>query len=303
MIAIRLTNVTKKYDDKKVIDDLSFEVEENCICGFLGLNGAGKTTTFKLLNGLIDSNSGEIEILGQSINSKHKSRDIKFLQDVPEFYNYMTSYEYLKFICKLNNLNDIDKKIKETLEIVGLQDAPQKRIGKFSRGMKQRIGIASNIISNPKILLLDEPVSALDPAGRREIFDLLGKLRGKMTILFSTHIIDDVERVSNKIIIIDHGIKVTDGTIAEVKSQFLTDVIEVEFVNEEDMKRFLNMPVTKDAEFEPDFQKTSVKFKVNNMKESQNNIFNTLAKENININGFNIVTPTLEEIFMKEVGK
>ena len=303
MIAIRLTNVTKKYDDKKVIDDLSFEVEENCICGFLGLNGAGKTTTFKLLNGLIDSNSGEIEILGQSINSKHKSRDIKFLQDVPEFYNYMTSYEYLKFICKLNNLNDIDRRIKEVLEIVGLQDTPQKRIGKFSRGMKQRIGIASNIISNPKILLLDEPVSALDPAGRREIFDLLGKLRGKMTILFSTHIIDDVERVSNKIIIIDHGIKVTDGTIAEVKSQFLTDVIEVEFVNEEDMKRFLNMPVTKDAEFEPDFQKTSVKFKVNNMKEFQNNIFNTLAKENININGFNIVTPTLEEIFMKEVGK
>lgn len=250
MTAIKLKNVTKKYDKKAVIDDLSFEIIQNSICGFLGLNGAGKTTTFKLLNGIIDSNGGEIEILGRPINHKNPSRDIKFLQDVPEFYNYMTSYEYLKFICKLNNLDNIDHRIQETLELVGLSDSKDKRIGKFSRGMKQRIGIAANIISNPKILLLDEPVSALDPMGRKEIFDLLSKLKGKMTILFSTHIIDDVERVSDKIIIIDHGKKVIDGTIAEVKLKFLTNMIEVEFMSYEDMERFSNAFHDQDIQIE-----------------------------------------------------
>ena len=303
MIAIKLTNVTKKYDDKTVIDSLSFEIEENSICGFLGLNGAGKTTTFKLLNGLIDNNGGEIQVLGKIVNSKHPSRDIKFLQDVPEFYNFMTAYEYLKFICELNNLDNIKSRIDETLELVGLQDAVKKRIGKFSRGMKQRIGIASNIISNPKILLLDEPVSALDPMGRKEVFDLLGKLRGKMTILFSTHIIDDVERVSDKIIIIDHGKKMTDGTIAEVKNQFLTNSIEVEFINKEGMEQFLSKLDTNDIQVEPDYQNSSIKFKGDNTQEFQNSIFSILAKEKIGINGFNIVTPTLEEIFMKEVSK
>ena len=303
MIVIKLANVTKKYDNKTVIDNLSFEIEENSICGFLGPNGAGKTTTFKLLNGLINSNSGTIEILGKSINSKSPSRDIKFLQDVPEFYNYMTSYEYLKFICQLNNLDNIDDRIKETLELVGLQSSTKKRIGKFSRGMKQRIGIASNIISNPKILLLDEPVSALDPIGRKEIFDLLSKLKGKMTILFSTHIIDDIERVSDKIIIINNGKKLMDGTISEVKSKFLTNIIELEFMNEKALKKFLSVFNTNGIETEESTQKNSIKFKVDNMSEFQNNIFNTLIKEKLNINSFNVVTPTLEEIFMKEVSE
>ena len=303
MKVIKVTNITKEYDKKKVIDDLSFEIEENSICGFLGLNGAGKTTTFKLLNGIIDNDGGEIKILGKTVNSKHPSRDIKFLQDVPEFYHYMTAYEYLKFICQLNKLDNIDNRIKEAIELVGLQKVGKKRIGKFSRGMKQRIGIASNIISNPKILLLDEPVSALDPAGRKEIFDLLSKLKGKMTILFSTHIIDDVERVSDKIIIIDEGKKVIDGTISEVKSKFLTNVIELEFINKKDMERFLKAFNTNNIEIQQENQKNSVRFKIGNTKEFQTNIFNTLIKEKININSFNVVTPTLEEIFMKEVGK
>jgi len=298
--AIRLTNVVKKYDDKTVIDNLSFEVEENSICGFLGLNGAGKTTTFKLLNGLIEANSGKIEIFGHIVSSKNPSKDIKFLQDVPEFYNYMTSYEYLKFICELNELDDIDSRIKETLELVGLSDAVEKRIGKFSRGMKQRIGIAANIISNPKILLLDEPVSALDPMGRKEVFDLLSKLKGKMTILFSTHIIDDVERVSDKIIIIDKGKKIIDGTLTEVKKQFLTNMIEIEFKNDSDRNKFVtNLKI----DVEIDKHKNSIKFKADTLDSSQTSIFNLLAKEKISINSFVIVTPTLEEIFVGSVVK
>jgi ABC-2 type transport system ATP-binding protein len=285
--AIKLTNVTKKYGDRKVINNLSFEVAENTICGFLGLNGAGKTTTFKLLAGLINATSGKIDI----------SPDIKFLQDVPEFYDYMTAEEYLKFICNLNNLNDISKKVKETLKLVGLHDTGKKRIGKFSRGMKQRMGIAGNIISNPKILLLDEPVSALDPMGRRQVFDLLEKLRGKMTILFSTHIIDDVERVSDKIIIINHGKKVADGTTTEIRSKFLTDMIEVQFMNNDDQQKFVKAFGKKEVEI----GQGSVRIKTR--PNLQTEVFNILKSEKINIEGYNIVMPTLEDIFMKEVKK
>ncbi|MCL2382655.1 MAG: ABC transporter ATP-binding protein [Oscillospiraceae bacterium] len=303
MAAIKLTNVTKKYDKKTVIDDLSFEISEHSICGFLGLNGAGKTTTFKLLNGLIDSNGGEIEILGEKISSRNQSKDIKFLQDVPEFYNYMTAYEYLKFICNLNNLTDIDKKICETLELVGLAEAVNKRIGKFSRGMKQRIGIASNIISGPKILLLDEPVSALDPMGRKEVFDLLGKLRGKMTILFSTHIIDDIEKVSDQVIIIDHGKKIIDGTVSEVKNMFLTNIVEVDFINKEDAENFSVAFKDKSACVDSNTQKNSLRFKSDDMEKLQKGIFSVLNKEKITISSFNIIAPTLEEIFIMEVVK
>ena len=298
MIAIKIDNLNKSYDKRKVIDDLSFEIPENCICGFLGPNGAGKTTTFKLLTNLIKKDSGHIELFGKKLDEKNQELNLRFLQDVPEFYNYMTSYEYLKFICELNNLTNIDKKIKETLELVGLTDAKNKRIGKYSRGMKQRIGIAASIIPKPKILLLDEPISALDPMGRKEIFELLNKLKGKMTIVFSTHIIDDIERVSDKIIIINEGKKIIDGTINELRKKYLSNMIELKFMIEKDKKKFKKV-----FEIENIVNETEDTLKFVDSGDIQNDIFKTLSKEKINIHSFNILTPTLEEIFVTEVSK
>lgn len=299
MIAIKIKNLNKSYDHNKVIDNLSFEIPEHAICGFLGPNGAGKTTTFKLLTNLIDKDAGEIEIFGQKLNNREQSKDIRFLQDVPEFYDFMTAYEYLKFICELNNLNDIDNKIKEILELVGLAKAKNKKIGKFSRGMKQRIGIAASIIPGPKILLLDEPISALDPIGRKEIFDLLNKLRGKMTIVFSTHIIDDIERVSDKIIIINNGKKILDGTIQELQNKYPTNIIELKFSNNEELLKFKKVFKLRGINLE---EAEILKFKVDDLN-IQESIFKLLINENIKIVAFNILTPTLEEIFMKEVSK
>ena len=299
MIAIKIENLTKIYDNKKVVDNLSFEIPENSICGFLGPNGAGKTTTFKLLTNLINKDNGYIEIFGQKLKTNTQSQDIRFLQDVPEFYNFMNAYEYLEFICKLNNLDNIPKRIIETLELVGLTEAKNKRIGKYSRGMKQRIGIAGSIIPNPKILLLDEPVSALDPIGRKDIFDLLEKLRGKMTIVFSTHIIDDIERVSDKIIIINHGKKVLDGTIKELKKNHATNIIELKFANEQDKNKFKKAFKTKNYE---ENEENIIKFTLNDL-DIQNEILKIIINEKINILAYNVLTPTLEEIFMEEVKK
>ncbi|MCL2355068.1 MAG: ABC transporter ATP-binding protein, partial [Oscillospiraceae bacterium] len=237
---------------------------------------------------------------GKKVEGKAQSEDIRFLQDVPEFYKFMSAYEYLKFICELNNLTDIDTKIKETLELVGLSDAKNKRIGKFSRGMKQRIGIAASIIPNPKILLLDEPVSALDPMGRKEIFELLNKLRGKMTVVFSTHIIDDIERVSDKLIIINYGKKILDGSIAELKSKYATNIIELKFMNGEDKEKFVKSFNFKDFTLEDD--EDSLRFKVPSL-DIQSDIFKVLTDEKISILSLGILTPTLEEIFVEEVSK
>jgi len=300
-MAIRISNLNKSYDNKKVIDNLSFEIPENCICGFLGPNGAGKTTTFKLLSNLISRDLGDIEILGEKIGNKIQSKDIRFLQDVPEFYDFMSAYEYLKFICRLNKLNNVDTKIKEMLELVGLSDSKNKRIGKFSRGMKQRLGIAASIIPNPKILLLDEPISALDPMGRKEIFELLNKLRGKMTIVFSTHIIDDIERVSDKIIIINKGKKVIDGNISELKNINLTNKLELKFMNNEDRKKFIKVFEIENIEIE-EIEQDIISFKVDKLN-IQEEIFKVLSTEKINLLSFSVVTPTLEEIFIEEVSK
>jgi ABC-2 type transport system ATP-binding protein len=300
MIAIKISSLTKSYVGKKAVDDLSLEVVENSICGFLGPNGAGKTTTFKLMANLIKKDFGEIEILGEKVAGNKQSQKLRFLQDVPELYGYMSAYEYLKFICELNGLGDIDKKIRETLMLVGLSDARNKRIGSFSRGMKQRIGIAASIIPRPKVLLLDEPISALDPIGRKEVFDLMAKLRGKMTIMFSTHIIDDIERVSDKVVIIKEGKKIADGSVDELKGKYLTNMVELKFASVQDKNKFKKAFQPKDINIEEEPE--SIKFKVDELDLEQE-IFKTLANEKIKVLSFNVMAPTLEEIFIEEIAR
>jgi len=299
MTAIKVENISKTYGKQAVLDQLSFEVEENTICGFLGLNGAGKTTTFKLLNGLIEADSGAIEIFGQKIDRKNTSQDVKFLQDVPEFYAYMTAREYLKFICDLNGIANSKEKITETLELVGLSDAKNKRIGKFSRGMKQRIGIASTIIANPKVLMLDEPVSALDPIGRKEVFDLLESLKGKMTILFSTHIIEDVERVSDKIVMIHKGKKMLDGSISQMKEHFISNLLEIQFNKLEDMETF----AAAFTQFSQEKQEARniLTLTTDTVEDTQLAIFNYLNAKKMTVASIKQVRPSLEEIFVNEV--
>ena len=301
MIAIKLENVSKQYEKKKVIDSLSFEIPENSICGFLGVNGAGKTTTLKLLSGLIDNNGGTIKIYDEEISTKKQSKYVRFLQDVPEFYNFMTAFEYLKFICELNNIKDKKEKIKEALELVGMEESKNKKIGGFSRGMKQRMGIAANIISEPKILLLDEPVSALDPMGRKEIFELIGKLKGRTTILFSTHIIDDVEKVCDRLIVIDKGKKIIEGSIHEIKSNYLTDIIEIEFLDINDMHTFITG--FENNKLDVNEETLTVRVTTNDIKNVQEKIFEKLSQDKIGINKLELATPSLEEIFMEEVEK
>jgi len=222
--AVVTKNLTKKYAEIEAVSGLNLKVPYGSIYGFLGMNGAGKTTTLKMLSGLTKPTEGEIYICGEKLNfGKGKISPARFmvgfLPDVPSFYGWMNAYEFLEFAGSLyrKEKKELDQRINTILGLVGLKGC-KIRISKYSRGMRQRLGIAQALINNPSLLLLDEPVSALDPVGRKEIMDIINSLSGKVTVFFSSHILADVERVCDNIMILHKGKMVLEGAIADLLS-------------------------------------------------------------------------------------
>lgn len=218
---LTITGVSKSFGGKQVLKDLSLSVRENTIYGFIGQNGAGKTTTMKMILGLMRADAGEITVNGEKVcyGQNHTNKFIGYVPDVPAFYSYMTPIEYLTFCGELTGMpaDKIKTKAQELLELVGLADA-KKRIHGFSRGMKQRLGIAQALLHEPKLLICDEPTSALDPAGRKEILDILLAVKERTTVIFSTHILSDVERICDEIGFLHDGRIVLSGTMDEIKA-------------------------------------------------------------------------------------
>lgn len=206
---IRCEGLTKRYGEVLALDHLDLKVPAGSIFGFLGRNGAGKTTTMRLLAGLAHPTEGKAWIAGVEATSGDSVARGKFgyLPQDPAFYNWMTPREYLNYVGQLFALSDAERRerVEEVLSRVGLKEAARRRIGGFSGGMHQRLGIAQALLHRPPILLLDEPTSALDPAGRHEILQLLAGLRGEVTVFFSSHILADVERICDTIAIIHQG--------------------------------------------------------------------------------------------------
>lgn len=282
---LTVNNLTKKYGEKIVLNGISFSLEKGEVCGFLGPNGAGKTTTMKIIVNLLEKTSGDI-IYDDNIK-------ISYLQDVPEFYDFYKVNEYLEFLLSLNNDKNL-KRIDEILSLVGLKKEQDKQIKKLSRGLRQRLGIASSIINNPDILILDEPVSALDPMGRKEIFDLIEKLKGDMSIIFSSHILSDAQRICDQVIIIDNGNILLDKKIEEIALN--NNILTIDFINEEDVKSF-KKAYKKDI----DINKNIVEIETSDINNTQFEIFNILSKNKINVNSISIKKNSLEEIFVSEV--
>lgn len=240
MAGIKVKNLSKTFKNFKAVDGISFEVAENRVMGFLGPNGAGKTTTLRMLVGLSRPDSGEIEIAGERVvfGSSEAHRYLGYLPEQPAFYGWMTGEEYLKFIADSFKLDKPSKKIEEVLMIVNLLEARKKRIAAYSNGMKQRLGIAQALINDPKVLIMDEPVSALDPIGRREVMQVISRLKEDKTILLSTHILSDVDRICDDVIIINRGKIVTESPLSKLKEKYAQPILEVEF--EQDVENILD---------------------------------------------------------------
>jgi ABC-2 type transport system ATP-binding protein len=229
--AIRTTGLTKVYGEKHALDSVDLVVEEGSIFGFLGPNGAGKTTTLHILTGLTRPTSGSAQILGHDVASAGNAvrAQIGFLPDVPGFYEWMKAEEFLRFAGSLFGIERpvLDERVEMLLDLAGLGDVDTK-IGGYSRGMKQRLGVAQALVNAPRLLLLDEPTSALDPMGRKDVLDMLTSLRGRTTVFFSTHILADVERVCDTVAILDRGRVVAQAPIDELKARYGQQKVVVE---------------------------------------------------------------------------
>jgi ABC-2 type transport system ATP-binding protein len=220
--AVVVTGLTKTYGQSKALDGVDLAVPEGAVFGFLGPNGAGKTTTLRILAGLARPTSGSASVFGHDVthDADRVHALIGYLPDVPGFYKWMTAIQYLQLSGRLFGLEPavLEQRIDSLLDLAGLTGVTT-RIGGYSRGMKQRLGVAQALINAPRLLLLDEPTSALDPIGRREVLEMIAALAGRTTVFFSTHILADVERVCDDVAILARGRVVAQAGIDELKAR------------------------------------------------------------------------------------
>lgn len=214
---IDVKNLTKIYQGRSVVKDVTFSIERNRCTALIGPNGAGKTTLLKMLAGLIEPDKGEI-----SFHSKSNwKREFGFLAQEARFFEWMTAKELLSMLGKLSGLNrsELNNRMDEVLEATGLMDSANRKISGFSGGMKQRLGLAQAILHKPSLLLLDEPVSALDPIGRRDVINILTQLKETTTIIYSTHVLHDAEEISDDVLLMKEGAFIANDTLEHLLSR------------------------------------------------------------------------------------
>lgn len=218
---IEVRNLTKHYGQQKVLDGIGFEVKQGEILGFLGPNGAGKTTTMKIITGYLPVESGEVYIKGKPVQSGLTKSYIGYLPENNPLYQDMPVVDYLEYSAKLQNIprNQIHERIKEMIRLTGLNSEKHKLIGELSKGYRQRVGLAQALIHDPEILILDEPTTGLDPNQIIEIRELIKQLGKEKTVILSTHILSEVEATCDRILIINKGKIVANGTSAELRQQ------------------------------------------------------------------------------------
>lgn len=297
MIAIKTEGLCKYFKDKKALENLNLEISKGVIFGYLGPNGAGKTTTIRVLLNLAKPTKGTAYILGEDIRkSRNYLRRVGFLPDVPNFYNFFTAREFLSFIGDITGIEDSKRKIEETLELVGLRNERGK-IGTYSRGMKQRLGIAQALLSDPEILILDEPTSSLDPQGRKEILDLIYSLKGKKTVFFSTHILTDVERICDRIGILKEGRLLLEDSIENIKRRYWKRRILIEVDNSERLLKRLRenlKPVFLDVR-----DNNSIILEVTDINSALRDIPRIIVQEDLILERLELLEPSLEDIFLE----
>ena len=240
-IVLEAKNLIKVYNHTKAVDSINLQIQEGEIFGFLGPNGAGKTTTILMALGLTEPTSGEINVFGY--NSTREPLKVKkitsYLPENVGFYEDLTAQENLKYITRLNGIpgKKADAKIEEVLKNVGLQDVTQVEVGKYSKGMKQRLGMAAVLVKEPKLAILDEPTTGIDPKGVEEILELIVRMSREqnITVLLSSHLLYQVQKICTKIGIISQGRIVAQGTIEEIGKSLLKeekeDLLEVKVAN------------------------------------------------------------------------
>lgn len=302
MPLIHVENVEKSFQHVNVIKGINFKLESGICVALIGANGAGKTTILRMMSGLLQPSRGRIYFEGQ-MKGEDIRKHIGYLPQHPVFYEWMTAEEFLQYVGKLSGLDakTAKNRCNELLTLVGLEDARKRKIGQFSGGMKQRLGIAQAIIHKPKLIMLDEPVSALDPFGRREVLELLEQLKKESTILFSTHILNDAEEVSEEILFLHNGELIESGTMDEFREKYHQAKIDLVFNRH--AEGCLSAIPNHQSILSIKYEGNKASIYVSDLDTAKNFILEMAVKKQWPIQKFEISSVSLEDVFMKVVKK
>jgi ABC-2 type transport system ATP-binding protein len=302
--AIRCEGLSRTYGSVEAIKDLDLSIESGSVFGFLGRNGAGKTTTIRLLTGLAQPTSGRAWVNGLETTNRDLAAQHSFgyMPEVPAFYPWMTPNEYLNYVGQLFGIEpDVLKtRSAELLEMCGLEKAAKRRIGGFSKGMRQRLGLAQSLVHRPSVLFLDEPTSALDPAGRRDVLDLIGHLKGDTTIFLSSHILADVERVCDVLGVVQEGELLLVEERESLISRHASDVILLEFErsNLDDLAPFIARLESRSWVQTVGQEDLVLRVTVSDRMIGKTALLKLVAESGLILSRYEWVRPSLEEVFL-----
>jgi ABC-2 type transport system ATP-binding protein len=308
--AVRVEVLCKRFGEVQALDKLTLTVPSGSVFGFLGPNGAGKTTTIRILTGLARPSSGrawvdEVQVTAGTAGRRQVAKHIGYLPQDPAFYSWMTAREFLDHSGRLFGLPSRERytRTQELLELCGLTEAAERRVGGFSGGMRQRLGVAQALINQPSVLFLDEPVSGLDPAGRRDLLKLIEHLSGRCTVFMSTHILADVERVCDSVGIINRGQLVTEARTDELLERYAVPAFEF------DVERGFGGPLEawvknlRDLSWVTSVTTDTRKARVvvNDVEKAKRDLLASAAEETLVLTRYEMVRPSLEDVFLQLV--
>jgi ABC-2 type transport system ATP-binding protein len=292
-MSIEVKNLLKLYGTQKAVNDISFKVNKGEIVGFLGPNGAGKSTTMKMITGYLQPSSGEaivcdVKVQENPIGSKQK---IGYLPESNALYFEMYVREYLAFIAEVHKVADPATRIQQTIEQVGLQREAHKKIGQLSKGYKQRVGLAAALIHDPEVLILDEPTSGLDPNQIIEIRDVIKQLGQNKTVLFSSHILQEVQAICDRVIIINKGSIVADDQLSHLLKKVHAGEVILEIKEEVDESFFQSIQNC------IRLNSTTWKFKTDNPDAVKKQLLQLSIEKNLNVLSLKSDENSLEDVF------
>jgi ABC-2 type transport system ATP-binding protein len=309
---IHTQGLSKAYKGVQALHDLNLEVPKNSIFGFLGPNGAGKSTTIKMLLGLTRPTSGKALVFGKDITKESVAvrRKVGYLAQDPRYYEYMTARQTLRYTARFfyHGPKDlIEARIEEMLGLTGLEGKADRPIKGFSGGERQRLGIAQAEVNYPDLIILDEPAASLDPQGRRDVLDVMEKLRKYTTIFYSTHILEDVQRVSDTVAILNHGNLVAEAPIEELLSGSGSAVVYSVTMKgdaSQAQKRVASQPWVQSLSAEMKDGVTTWLVSVNDEEAAEDQMLSLIREDrNLRVKSFGRQTHSLEEVFLNLVGE
>jgi ABC-2 type transport system ATP-binding protein len=304
---IQIESLHKHYGAVHALDGLNMTVEPGVVYGFLGPNGSGKTTTLRILTALARPTSGRVMVADVDViaDGHILSHRIGYLPEEPAFYPWLNPREYLDMLGRLHHLDNASRaaRVKELLELVNLADAGKRHIAGFSHGMRQRLGLAAALIHKPEVLLLDEPVSALDPSGRKEVLEFIGTLSGQCTIVMSSHILADVERICNVVGIIARGRMIVQSPREALMDRYAQPVFEAEGEDPAAIQRWADVVKPQNWVTAVNLDGDRIRVTVSDVKRARRELLVSAVAQEVALRRFEEVRPSLEDVFLQLVDK